>query len=55
MIETHDDVKQVDYWYVRSRWKENWQFKHTLLRRNYDKYKDGKLVIHSVEPSISNT
>ena len=51
MIETHDDVKQVGLLVCRSRWKENWQFKHTCFYAEMmTKYKDGKLVYASVEP-----
>ena len=37
VIETHDDVKQVDYWYVDPDGKKLAIQTHLFLRRNYDK------------------
>ena len=37
VIETHDDVKQVDYWYVVKMERKLAIQTHLFLRRNYDK------------------
>ncbi|HBC4731744.1 TPA: hypothetical protein OYE19_000257 [Staphylococcus aureus] len=51
VIETHDDVKQVDYWYVDPDGKKIGNSNTPVFYAEImTKYKDGKLVYASVEP-----